>query len=64
MSARLSERGYGHMSVDLMRKPDGDFVAIELNNFSVAIWWTKQFEDFRERHAAAIHRVALAAAAR
>lgn len=64
MSAHLTEQGYGHMSVDLMRRPDGELVAIELNNFSVAIWWTKQFEDFRARHADAIHRIALAAAAR
>ncbi|WP_421120512.1 hypothetical protein ACE2AJ_04130 [Aquihabitans daechungensis] len=61
LSARMADQGYGHMSVDLMRTRDGEFVAIELNNFSVAIWWTKQFEDFRERHADAIHRLALAA---
>jgi hypothetical protein len=61
LSARLSARGFGHMSVDLMRTPDGDLVAIELNSFSVAVWWTKQFDDFRERHAEAIHRMALAA---
>jgi hypothetical protein len=60
-SARMAEQGYGHMSVDLMRTPEGEFVAIELNNHSVAIWWTKQFDDFRERHAEAIHRLALAA---
>jgi hypothetical protein len=60
-SARMAERGYGHMSVDLMRTPDGDFVAIELNNHSVAVWWTKQFDDFRARHADAIGRLALAA---
>ncbi len=59
-SAHMAEQGHGHMSVDFMRTPDGDFVAIELNHFSVAIWWTKQFEDFRERHADAIHRLALA----
>ena len=61
LSARKAAQGYGHMSVDLMRTRDGDLVAIELNNFSVAIWWTKQFDDFRERHADAIHRLALAA---
>lgn len=60
-SAHLAAQGYGHMSVDLMRTPDGDLVAIELNNHSVAVWWTKQFEDFRERQADAIHRLALAA---
>jgi hypothetical protein len=60
-SAHMAEQGYAHMSVDLMRTSEGDFVAIELNNFSVAIWWTKQFEDFRERHADAIYRLALAA---
>lgn len=63
-SARMAEQGYGHMSVDFMRTRDGDFVAIELNNFSVAIWWTKQFDDFSERHADAIHRLALAAQTR
>lgn len=60
-SAHMAEQGYGHMSVDLMRQPDGELVAIELNSFSVAIWWTKQFEDFRERHADAIERLARAA---
>lgn len=64
LSARLAQQGYGHMSVDLMRTRDGEYVAIELNNFSVAIWWTKQFDDFRQRHAEAIHRLALAARAR
>ena len=28
LSARLTEQGYGHMSVDLMRTPDGELVAI------------------------------------
>ena len=63
-SARMAELGFGHMSVDLMRTPDGELVAIELNNFSVALWWTKQFEDFRARHAQAIHRLVLTAPAR
>jgi len=62
LSAGKAAEGYGHMSVDLMRTRDGEYVAIELNNFSVAVWWTKQFEDFRERHADAIHRQTLAAA--
>ncbi len=61
LSARMAAQGFGHMSVDLMRTRDGDHVAIELNNFSVAVWWTKQFDDFRARHADAIHRMALAA---
>ena len=61
LSRRLTAEGYGHMSVDLMKTPDGDYVAIELNNHSVAIWWTKQFESFRERHADAVHRVAVGA---
>lgn len=64
LSAQMAEQGYTHMSVDLMRTPGGEFVAIELNNFSVAVWWTKQFDDFRERHADAIHRLAVAAMAR
>lgn len=61
LSARATEVGYGHMSVDLMRTPDGDQVAIELNSFSAAVWWTKQFDDFRARHAAAVHRLVLGA---
>jgi hypothetical protein len=61
LSARMSEQGFAHMSVDLMRAPDGELVAIELNSFSVAIWWTKQFDDFRARHAEAIGRLVLAA---
>ncbi|MGN6694813.1 MAG: hypothetical protein ACTHN0_11620 [Aquihabitans sp.] len=64
LSARRAELGFGHMSVDLMRTRDGDFVAIELNNFSVAVWWTKQFDDFRERHAEAVHRLVLASTER
>jgi len=64
LSAHATELGYGHMSVDLMQAPDGRFVAIELNSFSAAVWWTKQFDDFRERHAEAVRRLVSAIPAR
>ena len=47
-----------------LRAPDGRFVAIELNSFSAAVWWTKQFDDFRERHAEAVRRLVSAIPAR
>jgi hypothetical protein len=54
-SRALMARGHGYVSVDLMRQPDGSFVAIELNPRDVATWWTRQFPEFRERYAAALY---------
>ena len=49
------DRGYGHLSLDLMLNPDGEFEVIEVNLGNVAIWWTSQFRSFRRRYACAIH---------
>jgi len=51
------DRGYGHISLDLMLNPDGEFEVIEVNLGNVAIWWTSQFRSFRRRYACAIHRL-------
>ena len=54
LSRSLTRRGLGYVSVDLMRRADGSFVAIELNPRDVATWWTRQFPDFRARYADAL----------
>ncbi len=54
LSRRLMAVGLGYVSVDLMRRPDGELVAIELNTRDVAKWWTRQFPEFRERYAGAL----------
>ncbi|WP_018232765.1 ATP-grasp domain-containing protein [Thioalkalivibrio thiocyanodenitrificans] len=54
LSRRLMALGLGYVSVDLMRRPDGELVAIELNTRDVAKWWTRQFPEFRERYAGAL----------
>ena len=59
LSARLTDMHFGHISVDLMKKPDGTFVAIELNPRSAAIWWTKQFESFRQNYTDALYELAM-----
>jgi hypothetical protein len=58
-SRMLMARGMGYVSVDLMRRADGSFVAIELNPRDVATWWTRQFPEFRERYAAALYDLAI-----
>ncbi len=54
LSHRLMALGLGYVSVDLMRRPDGELVAIELNTRDVAKWWTRQFPEFRERYVGAL----------
>jgi hypothetical protein len=51
------DHGYGHISIDLMLNPQGDFEVIEVNLGNVAIWWTCGFRMFRQRYARAIHRM-------
>jgi hypothetical protein len=53
----ICARGFGHISLDLMRNPSGQFEVIEVNLGNAAIWWTSQFEIFRERYARAIYRL-------
>jgi hypothetical protein len=40
LSRRMTDIGLGYVCVDLMRQPDGSFVAIELNLSGVTTWWT------------------------
>lgn len=54
LSVALTERGFGYVSVDLMRRPDGQLVAIELNTGSVTTWWSETFPVVRERFAASL----------
>ncbi len=51
------EQGFGHISLDLMRNPHGDFEVIEVNLGNVAVWWTTQFRSFRRRYARAVHQL-------
>jgi hypothetical protein len=54
LSVALTELGFGYVSVDLMRRPDGQLVAIELNTGSVTTWWSESFPVVRERFATAL----------
>lgn len=54
LSRELTQRGFGYVSVDLMRRPDGQLVAIEINTGSVTTWWSETFPFVRERFAAAL----------
>ena len=54
LSAALTAHGLGYLSVDLMQRSDGAFVAIELNPRGVATWWTRQFPAMRARYADAL----------
>jgi hypothetical protein len=54
LSASLTQLGFGYVSVDLMRRPDGQLVAIEINTGSVTTWWSETFPFVRERFAAAL----------
>lgn len=54
LSRQLTGHGIGYVSVDLMRRPDGQLVAIEMNTRDVACWWTSRFPDMRERYTAAL----------
>ena len=49
LSRQLTDAGFGYVVVDLMRKPDGSFVAIELNLSGVTTWWTEQWAQVRQR---------------
>ncbi len=54
LSRELTQAGFGYVSVDLMRKPDGTLVAIEVNTARVVTWWTEQFAFTRQRFAEAL----------
>ena len=54
LSTNLTAQGFGYVSVDLMRRPDGQLVAIELNTGNVTCWWSEGFPFVRERFAAAL----------
>ncbi|MBA4150596.1 MAG: hypothetical protein H0X66_20985 [Verrucomicrobia bacterium] len=54
LSTELTALGFGYVSLDLMRKPDGQLVAIELNTGSVTTWWSETFPFVRERFASAL----------
>ncbi len=49
LSVVLTQQGFGYVSVDLMRRADGQLVAIELNTGSVTSWWSETFPFVRER---------------
>jgi hypothetical protein len=54
LSRKLTDMGLGYACVDLMRQPDGSFVAIELNLSGVTTWWTERVEEVRKRFADAV----------
>jgi hypothetical protein len=58
LSRELTNYGISQVSVDIMRDPEGTLRAIEINSGNVAMWWTSQFEDFRERFADSVLQLA------
>jgi len=54
LSAALTARGVGYTSIDLMRRPDGALVAIEVNTAQVATWWSARYPQTLWRYAAAV----------
>jgi len=54
LSRELTQAGFGYVSVDLMQKPDGTLVAIEVNTARVVTWWTERFAFTRERFVEAL----------
>jgi len=59
LSQRLTSDGLSHVSLDLMRRANGELVAIELNTSGVATWWTRQFSGFRDRYTDALYELAI-----
>lgn len=57
LGERAWQEGFAHISLDLMKNPDGQFETIEVNLGNAAIWWTCQFPEFRERYARGLHRL-------
>lgn len=58
-SALATRDGLGHISLDLMRSPDGQWRVIEMNSQEVAVWWTSQFETVRRSYAHALYLLAM-----
>jgi hypothetical protein len=54
LSATLTERGFGYCSLDLMKTPEGELVAIEINTGQVASWWSARFLRVHWRYAGAV----------
>lgn len=54
LSRKMTDIGLGYVCVDLMRRPDGSFVAIELNLSGVTTWWTERAAFVRTRFADAV----------
>jgi hypothetical protein len=54
LSVALTQHDFGYVSVDMMRRPGGQLVAIEINTANVATWWSETFPLVRERFAASL----------
>lgn len=54
LSSALTERGFGYCSVDFMKTPRGELVAIEINTGQVASWWSARFLRVHWRYAGAV----------
>lgn len=54
LSSTMTDHGVGHCSLDLMKTPGGELLAIELNTGQVASWWTARFPRFHWRYASAV----------
>jgi hypothetical protein len=54
-SKQLVDNGFGYCSLDMMRSDTGELVAIEVNTFAVATWWSSQLGATKERYAQAVY---------
>jgi hypothetical protein len=63
LSSALTDRGFGYCSLDLMKTPQGDLVAIEINTGQVASWWSARFLRVHWRYASAVAGLISASAA-
>lgn len=53
-SKNATQLGLGYCSIDLMKSPEGRFLALEVNTQEVATWWSHQFPQMKENYAEAL----------
>ncbi len=53
----LMELNYGFCSVDLMKRPDGEYVAIELNLSAIGLSFSSQFDHMAKEYADGVRRL-------
>lgn len=57
VSSTLMDQHYGYCGIDIMRHPNGEYVAIELNLGAVGLSFSSQFDDAPSAYADGIRRL-------